>query len=110
MLCNGEVNPLTVHNLREMDFCPPHFTVVSFELRGQKKEVTDWIWENLTGRFWIGEVYEENNVTDKLSNLKNGTNTQILNVGITYAVAFEIPGEASMFALLLDKIQTNCPW
>jgi hypothetical protein len=33
MLRDGEANPLTVHGLRELDRCPPHFVQVKFELR-----------------------------------------------------------------------------
>ena len=90
MLRDGEANPLTVHGLREMSHCPPHFVQVRFELRYSIKQVSDWIWENLQGRFWIGDVYYP---TDRGS------------IAMTACVAFELPGEASMFSLCLDQIQ-----
>lgn len=91
MLRNGEANPLTVHGLRELDRCPPHFVQVKFELRNNHKQISDWIWENFEGRFWFGEWYY-------LS--ESGS------IVMTACAAFEIPGEASMFSLCLDQIQT----
>jgi hypothetical protein len=92
MLRNGEANPLAVHGLRELDRCPPHFIKVQFELRtSQPKKITDWIWENLEGRFWIGEEYYVNDFG---------------KCEFTNCVGFELPGEASMFALCLDQINS----
>lgn len=91
-LRNHEANPLTVHSLRELGHCPPHFIQVQFDLRGQKKIVTDWIWENLDGRFWFGDIYLP---TDGGSITMNS------------CAGFEIPGEASMFSLCLDQIQIS---
>lgn len=92
MLRNGEANPLTVHGLREMIHCPPHFIQVLFDLRTSEKVIKDWIWENLEGRFWCGDYYYTE---------ENGT------VAMTSSAAFEIPGEASMFSLVLDQIQKD---
>lgn len=95
-LRNHEANPLTVHGLRELERCPPHFIQVHFDLRGQKKIVTDWIWENLDGRFWFGDMYL---LTDRL--------TDSGSITMNTCAAFEIPGEASMFSLCLDQIQIS---
>lgn len=93
MLRNGEANPLTVHGLRELDHCPPHFVKVEFELRiGYPKKITDWIWENFEGRFWFGDNHY---LTDSGS------------ISITSCAAFELPGEASMFALCIDQINSS---
>jgi hypothetical protein len=92
MLRNGQANPLTVHGLREMRHCPPHFVKVKFELRHSHKQVSDWIWENFQGRFWLGDLYYPTN---------SGSIT------MTACAAFEIPGEASMFSLMLDTIQES---
>jgi hypothetical protein len=96
MLRNGQANPLNVHGLREKEHCPPHFIQVQFEIRCNGKQITDWIWENLEGRFWFGDLYYVNT---------NGS------VAMTACAAFEIPGEASMFSLCLDRIQnySNLP-
>jgi hypothetical protein len=91
MLRNGEANPLTVHGLRELDRCPPHFVQVKFELRCSRKQITDWIWENFEGRFWFDDLYFA---------------TEGGSISMTACAAFEIPGEASMFSLMLDQIQT----
>jgi hypothetical protein len=91
MLKYGEVNPLSVFGLRELDYCPPHFTRVDFALKTNEKIISDWIWANLEGRFWYGDHYykEENTVQ------------------FTKSVAFENAGEASMFALILDQINKS---
>jgi hypothetical protein len=92
MLREGEANPLTVHGLREMSHCPPHFIQVRFELRNGYKQISDWIWENLEGRFWIGDVFYP---------------TEGGSIAMTACAAFESPGEASMFSLCLDQIQIS---
>jgi hypothetical protein len=89
MIKHGEVNKLAVFGLRELDHCPPHFTPVDFDLRPSRKAIVDWIWENLSGRFWCGDHYYKD---------EDGTIQMCVRVG------FEIAGEASMFALILDTI------
>lgn len=89
MLKHGEPNPLNVHGLRQLSHCPPHFVEIIFELRTSTKQITDWIYENLESRFFIGDVYYQ---------------TQGGSVAMSTQVAFENPGEASMFALMLDQI------
>jgi hypothetical protein len=95
MLKHNEVNPLAVFGMRKMEHCPPHFTVVKFDLVNSEKSITDWIWENLDGRFYYGDEYD------------NGTGNTI---AMQKMVAFEIAGEASMFALILDQINKREFW
>jgi hypothetical protein len=92
MLKHNEANPLAVFGLRELDHCPPHFIRVDFDLRAQEKTISDWIWTNLDGRFWYGDYY-----------YKDASN----NVVFQKCAAFETPGEASMFALMLDQINKH---
>jgi len=92
MLKHNEANPLAVFGLRELEHCPPHFAQVQFDLKSNQKTITDWIWTNLSGRFWVGDWY-----------YKDASN----NVQIQKVAAFEIPGEASMFALILDQINRH---
>jgi len=92
MLRNGEANPLTVNGLREMGHCPPHFVQVKFDLRSSQKTISDWVWENFEGRFWLGDWFDINDSGQCI---------------MTSCVAFEIPGEASMFSLMLDQIQQS---
>lgn len=91
MLKHNEVNPLSVFGLRRLDHCPPHFSCVYFELKSNQKNISDWIWFNLSGRFYLGENYYKDNNN---------------SVQMQYLAAFEIPGEASMFALILDQINS----
>jgi hypothetical protein len=84
MLKHGEVNPLNIHGLRELSWCPPHFEQVKFEAYVDKSQVSHWIYEFLSGRFYIGPTDDNNK-------------RQIL-------VGFESPGEASYFSLCLSQI------
>lgn len=87
MLKHGEVNPLNVHGLREVAWCPPHFERVTFESYVKEKDLSSWIYENLSGRFYIGDTDE-------------GGKRQVI-------VAFESPGEASYFSLCLTQINPH---
>lgn len=91
MLRDGEANPLNVHGLRELKHCPPHFIKVKFNIVCAPKQISDWIWENLEGRFWFGDWYD--------------TSENTKSIVMHSCVAFENPGEASMFSLCLDTIQ-----
>jgi hypothetical protein len=92
MLKYGEVNPLNVFGLRQLDHCPPHFTKVQFDLKCNVKKITDWVVENYDGRFYAGDSYIEDPKNSRIQ--------------MQQCVAFEIPGEASHFALILDKLNT----
>jgi hypothetical protein len=92
MLKHNEVNPLAVFGLRELEHCPPHFVKVEFNLKAPEKAISDWIWANLDGRFWYGDYYYKDEAT---------------NVAFQKCAAFEIPCEASMFALMLDQINKH---
>lgn len=90
MLKHGEVNPLNVMGLRQLDHCPPHFQKIPFDLRANLKSISDWIYENLSGRFYIGDyVY-----TDDASSPPK----------LQKVVAFELHEEASYFGLFLPNI------
>lgn len=92
MLKHNEVNPLAVFGLRRMEHCPPHFSIVEFELRVSDKIITDWIWENLDGRFYLGDDYTEN---------ESGS------ISMRKIAAFEQGGEASYFSLVIDTINKH---
>ena len=80
-LKHGEVNPLAVANMRQLDFLPPHFEVVTIPKVSYLKKLSDWIYENLDGRFYIND--------------KNSGNTTL---------GFENHSEASYFAIMLPEI------
>ncbi len=90
MLKHHEVNQLSVFGLRRMDHCPPHFTPVFFNLQVTEKQITDWIWEHLSGRFYFGQYFSDSEFNSGLS--------------IQNMVSFEEPGEASYFALMIDTV------
>ena len=87
-----EVNPLNVFGLRRVEHCPPHFEHITFDLRASEKAITDWIHENLRGRFYFGDYYL---ITDAGS------------VALCKSVAFEEPSELSYFGLFLDSINQS---
>lgn len=92
MLKYGEVNPLNVHGIRRVNHCPPHFVKILFDLRSSEKAITDWVYENLEGRFWMGDRYIK---------LEDGTITFKKGIG------FELGSEASYFSMFLDKINKS---
>ncbi len=91
MLKYNQPNPLNVFGLRQLEHNPPHFTSVCFDIRVSQKQITDWIWENLQGRFWVGDVYSYSNSEHLI---------------MQRSVSFEHAAEASYFSLLLDQINT----
>lgn len=94
MLKHGEVNPLNVFGLRKLEHRPPHFESVTFEPYIQDKVVSDWIFENLQGRFYIG--YNDTSV--------NGSFQRQM------IVSFERANEASYFSLFLPQINQAPSW
>lgn len=98
MLKHNEVNPLAVFGLRRVEHCPPHFVSIRFDCYTADKTITDWIWENLDGRFYAGDEYTAEPSTTP-------TPTQMQKM-----VAFEQPGEASYFSLILDTINKREVW
>jgi hypothetical protein len=91
-LQHREANPLAVFGMRMMDHCPPHFSKVKFNLATSEKVIIDWIWEHLDGRFYYGDDYQA---------ADGGT------IYMQKLVAFELPGEASYFALMLDTFNSH---
>lgn len=77
--------------MRRVDHLPLHFTPVLFSLSSQEKVISDWIWANLEGRFYLGDFYSE-------------TPEGVMDA--QKVAAFESAGEASMFALILNTINT----
>ena len=97
MLKHNEANPLAVFQIRRVEHCPPHFTLVKFDTYVGEKHISDWIWENLEGRFFLGDEYTTND--------HNGSNVELQKVA-----GFEIPGEASYFSLVLNTINQTQEW
>jgi hypothetical protein len=93
MLKHGEANPLNVFGLRQLTHCPPHFERVQFDLYVHEKYLTDWIYENLEGRFYMGPI--------DITQPNNGpTFRQTL-------VAFEQANEATYFSMFLPQLNVS---
>jgi hypothetical protein len=97
MLKYNDPNPLSVFGLRRVDHCPPHFTKILFDTYAQEKAFTDWIYSHLSGRFFYGDWFVESATPGGKS-------------AMTRCVAFEEPGEASMFSLIMDTINKQPLW
>ena len=90
---HDEPNPLNVHQLRRVNHCPPHFTQVVFEPYVTEKTITDWLYENLEGRFYVGDI--------DVARTPGGK-----PIDRNLLVAFELAGEASYFSLVLPTLNT----
>ena len=85
-----DLNPLSVHGMRRMEHCPPHFERIEFDLSTDEKNITDWVYVNCSGRFYFGDYF----LVDS-----NGRR-QMCKV-----IAFENHSEASYFGLCADQIK-----
>ena len=74
-------NPLAVNNMRRMEFCPPHFETITFDIKTDERTISNWLYENTEGRFFLGQ--------DNRLNIR---------------VGFEVHAEASYFGLILPTI------
>lgn len=81
-------NPLNVKNIRQLQHCPDYFTSVDFEIKSTPEQIRSWIYENLSGRFFLGPW-----VVNKDSKFS-----------LMHRAAFEIPSEAGYFCLILPDI------
>ena len=84
-----DINPLNVFGLRRVEHCPPHFENLTFDLRTGEKSITDWVFENLHGRFYFGDRFFLNEKGQSV---------------IYKCIAFEDASELSYFGLFLDQI------
>jgi len=91
-MINSEANPLAVWGLRRLEHRPVHFTSVDFDVKCPEKDISDWIWNNLSGRFWFGDTY---------------AHTPGGSISVCKRAAFELGSEASVFGLMLDTINNN---
>ena len=91
MLKYGEVNPLNVHGLRRLEHCPPHFLCVYFDLSVDATVISDWVYTNLSGRFYFADA-------TLMDSAGKRTMQKVL--------AFEEHSEATYFGLYVDQINT----
>lgn len=89
MLIKGKINPLNLLEVREVLDPPPHFEYIYTSLRHYDiDKIKHWIYQNLSGRFYIGESLEldDNQLTIKTK------------------IGFEEPKEASFFLLACSDL------
>jgi hypothetical protein len=84
-------NPLDVLSKRRVAYCPPHFETTNVNKSyNLENAISEWIIENLKGRFYIG-----NNVDlDKSNNVKS-----------VYTIGFENASEMSYFMLACPHLK-----
>jgi hypothetical protein len=92
MLKHDEVNPLNVFGLRRVEHCPPHFVCFTFDLRVTDKQITDWVYENLAGRFFFGDHYSLDSKD---------------HIAMCKCLAFEEPSELTYFGLFVDQLNST---
>ena len=82
---------------RVVTHCHPHFMPVSFSRNASELDISNWVYENLEGRYWIGDTQVRSGVELKLD--------------ILSTVAFEEHSEATYFSLMLNQInQPSNEW
>lgn len=87
MAKKGSVNPLNVLEIRRVGFCPPYFESVTLAPGyNLAKAIDEWIYDNLSGRYFIGNALE-------ICQDNNKPFTQRIKIG------FENPSELSYFVL-----------
>lgn len=92
MISKGKINPLNVLEVRRVEFCPPYFeTVVINPSYNLNVAIDDWIYNNLSGRYYIGPCIEDVGGTMGLK--------QKLKIG------FETPSELSYFMLACPHLK-----
>ena len=90
----NKINPLNVLESRRVSFCPPYFNSAIFASGyNLEKALNDWIYENLSGRYYIGKAV----ALDSKSN----------NQKISIKVAFETSSEMSYFMLACPLLKYN---
>lgn len=87
-----EINPLNVHGLRRMDFCPPHFVRVPFDLYVNEQNILDWVYTNLYGRFYFGDYISIDSTGKRI---------------MCKLLAFENHSESTYLGLFLDQINNR---
>lgn len=84
MIKRGQVNPLNVLKVRRVEFCPPYFETVQIDpAYNLARAVDEWIFYNLSGRYFIGTSVDA----------RDGAIKQKIKIG------FEKPSELSYFML-----------
>jgi hypothetical protein len=108
MIKYKEPNPLAVFNMRRMTFCPIHFETITFDLRVNEKTISDWIYENTEGRFFLGSIVRAAPLPppgpdrNDLLNRRSNTTREMI-----HCIGFENHSEASYFALFLNQVNST---
>jgi hypothetical protein len=73
----AKVNPLDVFDLRRVDFCPPFYNTVNIDPGYNLVNALDeWIYQNLSGRYYIGPCVDLDNDGNIKKRVKVGFETE----------------------------------
>jgi len=106
MVKKDSVNPLNVLDARRVDFCPPYFESTTISpTYNLAKALDEWIYENLSGRYYIGNAVDLDGARPFKSKIytmsaqKTETNPNDLNIQdlATMKGIIEIASERSAF-------------
>ncbi len=93
MVKRNKINPLNVLEARRVDFCPPYFeTIVINPTYNLSKALEEWIYENCSSRYYVGNTVELGESTSFKQKIKIG---------------FENPSELSYFMIACPLLKYN---
>ncbi len=93
MVKKNKINPLNVLEVRRVEFCPPYFeTIVINPTYNLSKALEEWIYENCSSRFYVGNTIELGESTPFKQKIKIG---------------FENPSELSYFMIACPLLKYN---
>lgn len=92
-MAKNDINPLNVLEVRRVDFCPPYFETINISpAYNLAKALDEWIYENMSSRYYIGDTVEATEGSPLRQKLKIG---------------FENPSELSFFMLACPLLKYN---
>jgi len=87
-LSRGELNPLSIVNLRKLSFIPEHFTTISIDPWFDKDKIDNWINLNLNSRYALRlttSIDDSNRITETLViGLEDPKEITMLTLGCPY--------------------------
>lgn len=98
----GDVNLLDVHGMRRVDHNPPHFKSIVLDKKIPPKFLTDWIYLNLSGRFYLSDYVSIDEINHRVKNVN-----QLYTACQSMLVSFEDESELTYLCLSLDNIIEN---
>ena len=91
MIKKGKINPLEVFGIRRVNYCPSYFESAKLKMQyNLNNAITQWVEDNLSGRYYIGQTV--------VLNEENG-------IEVRLKLAFEKESELSYFMLACPHLK-----